>query len=164
MATLLNLAKSGQVIKVDPVLGPKELEMRRIYLLPRACKWITEVLPATDSSWDLETSPNEQLDALIYEYCSGQPLCIGLRLKALVHLGEGIWELKTPDLRLFGWFTQKDCFIVSDCDDAGRVKKVPLYRGYCEQAVRLRGALDLDEPKFVTGDDPNDVVSNCYQS
>lgn len=162
MATLLNLVEIGAVVRVDPVLGPKELEMRRIYLLPRAFEWISEVLPGADSSWDLENRPNEQLDALIYEFCSGVPLQIGRRFKALVHLGDGIWELKTADLRLFGWFTQKDCFVASDCDDAGRVKKVGLYRGYCQQAVRLRDALDLDEPKFITGDDPDDVVSNCY--
>ena len=162
MATILNLAQSGEVIKVDPVLGLRELELRRIYLLPRAHKWLLTVLPKTDSNWNIEQTPSEQLDALIYEFCSGKQLQVGIRFKALVHLGDGVWELKTSDLRLFGWFTQKDCFIASDCDEAGRVKKVGLYRGYCEQAVRLRNELDLDEPKFIAGDNPDDVVSDCY--
>jgi hypothetical protein len=77
-----------------------------------------------------------------------------------MHLGDGIWELKTADLRLFGWFLQKDCFIVSDIDDTGRIKQSNLYRGYCLQAVRRRDALELNEPKFIRGDNPDDVVSD----
>lgn len=129
MATLLDLVMTGEVIKVDPVLGPRELELRRIYLLPKACKWLSEILPNTDSNWNIEETPSEQLDALLYEFCSGMQLQVGIRFKALVHLGDGIWELKTADLRLFGWFTQKDCFVVSDCDEAGRVKEIGLYQG-----------------------------------
>ncbi|MFN0045600.1 MAG: hypothetical protein ACKVOS_03955 [Sphingorhabdus sp.] len=162
MATLLDLVMTGEVIKVDPVLGPRELELRRIYLLPKACKWLSEILPNTDSNWNIEETPSEQLDALLYEFCSGMQLQVGIRFKALVHLGDGIWELKTADLRLFGWFTQKDCFVVSDCDEAGRVKEIGLYQGYCRQAVWRRDELNLDEPKFVTGDNPHDVVSDCY--
>lgn len=78
-------------------------------------------------------------------------------------VGNGVWELKTADLRLFGWFVQKDCFIVCDCDTTLRVKQMRLYPGYRDQAVRFRERLDLDEPKFIAGDDPNDVVSDCYQ-
>lgn len=162
MATLLHLAGSGHVIKIDPVLGLRELELRRIYLLPRAHKWLAEVLPDTDSDRNIQETPSEQVDALIYEFCSGKPLPVGRRFKALVHLGDGVWELKTADIRLFGWFTQKDCFVVSDCNSKYNVLKSNMYRGYCEQAVRLRNALDLDEPKFVTGENPDDVVSDCY--
>ncbi|WP_432814110.1 hypothetical protein [Sphingorhabdus sp.] len=163
MATLLNLAQSGEVIKVDPVLGLRELELRRIYLLPRAHKWLVEVLPETDSDRNIEETPSEQLDALFYEFCSGQALPVGRTFKALVHLGDGVWELKTADVRLFGWFTQRDCFVVSDCDSKyNLIQRRSMYRGYCEQAVRLRDNLALDEPKFVTGDNPDDVISDCY--
>lgn len=162
MATTLELVQTGALIKVDPVLGLRELEMRRIYLLPRAHKWLVEVLPETDSNWKIEETPSEQMDALIYEFCSGAQLPINRRFKALVHLGDGVWELKTADLRLFGWFVQKDYFLASDCNTALRVKESKLYKGYCEQAVRLREKLDLSEPKFVTGDNPDDVISDWY--
>ena len=162
MATTVELAALGILVKVDPVLGSKELEMRCIYLLKSAHKWLVEVLPKTDSNWNIQETPSEQLDALIYEFCSGKPLPVGKRFKALVHLGDGIWELKTADLRLFGWFIQKDYFVVSNCDETGRVKQVGLYRGYCEQAVRFRSILDLNEPKFIAGDNPDDVISDWY--
>lgn len=136
--------------------------MRRIYLLPRAHKWLSEVLPVTDSNWKIEESPAEQLDALIYEFCSGKQLPIVRRFKALVHLGDGVWELKTADLRLFGWFVRKDCFVVSDCETALKVKENTMYKPYCQQAVRLRDQLNLNEPKFITGDNPDDVISDWY--
>jgi len=163
MATLLKLAETGEVIKVDPVLGLRELELRRIYLLPRAKNWLAEVLPETDSDRNIEEHPSQQVDALFYEFCSGQPLPVGRRFKALVHLGDGVWELKTADVRLFGWFTQKDWFVVSDCDSKyNLMQRRDLYRGYCVQAVRLREKLSLDEPKYITGDNPDDVISDCY--
>ena len=162
MATLVNLAIIGSVIKVDPILGLREMELRRIYLLPRAQEWLKNVLPETDSDRLTEEVPLMQVDALFYEFCSGQALRVGTRFKALVHLGDGVWELKTADVRLFGWFTQKDCFVVSDCDSKYRILKLGLVRPYSEQAVRFRENLDLDEPKFVPGDNPDDVISDCY--
>lgn len=162
MATIVELVALGALVKVDPSLGWRELEMRCIYLLPRALKWLEEVLPVTDSNWNIEETPEEQFDTLVYEFCSGVSLPVGKRFKALIHRGEGLWELKTADLRLFGWFVYKNCFVVSDCDTAGTVKQVGLYRGYCDQAEWLRNLLDLDEPKFITGDNPDDVISDWY--
>jgi hypothetical protein len=161
MATTLELVKSGALIKVDPVLGLRELEMRRIYLLPRAQKWVLEVLPETDSDRFTEEKPDMQVDALIYEFCSGQPLEVGTRFKSLVHLADGIWELKTADVRLFGWFMQKDCFVVTDCDSKYNVMRHKMYAAYCKQAVKFRNELNIE---FVIGDNPSDVVSDCYYS
>ncbi|WP_062176419.1 hypothetical protein [Sphingopyxis sp. C-1] len=163
MATVLELMLSGALYRLDPGLGPRELEVRRIFLLPRARDWMEKELPDTASNWNIEEDPAQQLDALVYEFCVGEPLAIGQRFKAVRPVGDGVWELKTADLRIFGWFAQKDCFIVCDCDTTLRVKQMSLYRGYRDQAVRFRERLDLDEPKFVAGDDPNDVVSDSYQ-
>ncbi len=162
MATIVELATLGSLVKVDPALSIRELEMRCIYLLPKAHTWLLKVLPVTDSNWNIDESPAEQFDALVYEFCSGASLPVGKRFKALIHRGGGLWELKTADLRLFGWFAQKDCFVVSDCDAAQRIKQVGLYRGYCDQAEKRRNLLDLDEPKFITGDNPDDVISDWY--
>lgn len=162
MATIVELTALGSLVKVDPALSVRQLEMRCIYLLPEAHTWLLEELPATDSNWNIEETPAEQFDTLVYEFCAGLSLPVDKRFKALIHRGGGLWELKTADLRLFGWFVHKDCFVVSDCDTAGRVKEVGLYRGYCDQAERRRNLLDLDEPKFITGDNPDDVISDWY--
>lgn len=99
------------------------------------------------------------------DFCSGETLTFeraraGPAFKPLVHLQDGIWELKQPDLRFFGWFYEKDCFIGGALDTAFNVKSGPLYRGYAAEVAYHRQQLDLNEPKFVPGDDPRDVVSS----
>jgi hypothetical protein len=102
----------------------------------------------------------QQLDALVEEFCSGVTLCFGPQFKPIQHVKDGIWELKTPDLRVFGWFHVKDCFVGWRCECAEFVKKHNLYYGLAGETARFRDQLDLDLPKFVPGDDPNGVVSN----
>jgi hypothetical protein len=50
--------------------------------------------------------------------------------------------------------------VAAVADTAYRCKKFDLYAGYAGEVVRFRNALDLDEPKFIPGDDPNAVVTN----
>lgn len=162
MATLLELEQRGDVVRFVPSLAWNEYEDRRIFLLPHAKDWIENVLPTLGSTWNIEISPEEQLDTLFYDFCSGKALAVGKRFSKLHPRENGIWELKTADLRVFGWFQPKDCFLVTACNGAEVIKHHKLYRGYCDDAVRLRNNLDLNEPKYVSGDDPNDVVSDCY--
>jgi hypothetical protein len=63
-------------------------------------------------------------------------------------------------LRIFGWFHAKDCFIGYRAEHADFVKKHNLYYGLASEAARFRDQLDLDEPKFIPGDDPNVILSN----
>ncbi len=160
MATVLELAEQGILVKYDPHLAPTVQELRQIFVTPNVRDWLTQQLPTMNSSWNLEASPLEQFDALAEEFCAGKVLKIDWQLKSLNHLGDGIWELKTADVRLFGWFPARDCFIAADADTAERVKTHNLYRGYSGQVARKRDQLALNEPKFVPGDNPNGVVSN----
>lgn len=122
------------------------------------------VLPSLTSFFESEITPIEQLDEFMANFCAGEVLTFQRQFRPLVHIDKGVWELKTRDLRLFGWFHKRDCFVCSAIDDATKVKGPPrLYNGYRDQAGHDRDTLDLDEPKFVQGDDPNDVVSAfCY--
>jgi len=161
MATLFNLAgPNGVLTKLDPALESNEQEWRVIYAAGRFKGWVTDDLPNLTSQWETEISPLEQFDALVEIFASGETLTYGERFKPLHPREKGIWELKTPDLRIFGWFAQKDHFVGVVADTAERIKRYSLYYGYLGEVSRFRAALDLDEPKFVEGDDPNAVVSN----
>lgn len=160
MATILDLERSYELYKLDPALDFDEQEWRTIYVLPRTRKWIETDLLGLVSSWNSELSPAQQLDGLIWVFGSGQPLTYGEQFKPLTHIRDGVWELKTADLRLFGWFKKKDCFIGAAIDDATKIKKFNLYYGYVGEVVRFRDSLDLDAPKFIAGDNPHDVVSD----
>jgi hypothetical protein len=64
----------------------------------------------------------------------------------------GIWELRTPDLRFFGWFVRRGVLIVASVETKVRLVQHKLYDGHREQAVVMRDNLDLDEPKFLNGE------------
>ena len=115
---------------------------------------------AGGSTWKIEETPAQQLDALTVHFVSGDPLTFGWQFKPLVHHGDGIWYLKTADIRLFGWFPFRDCFIAGAIGLTDLVKRSALYRGFAGEVARLRDKLPLDEPKFVGGADPHAVVSN----
>ena len=160
MATILELVKGRLLEKLDPELDYGDMEERYVYLLPSVASKLRDELPSYVSNWFVEDSPQTQFDQLMEVFCSGEPLIFDRMFKPLKHRQEGIWELKTPDLRLFGWFPVKDCFIVGAIDTAFNVKSYNLYAGHVNIVAHWRAQLELDEPKFVTGKDPNDVVSN----
>jgi len=65
-----------------------------------------------------------------------------------------VWELKTADLRIFGWLCQPREFIAV-CggfkDDYEEPTKTKNYGDDRDRVIAARNALALDEPKFVTG-------------
>ena len=160
MATVVELEKQGRLFKFDAALGPRAQEFRVLYASQRLMRWMLDVLPMTSSNWNIELSPTEQLDAFLAIYASGETLTYGWQFAPISPIGDGVWELKTADVRVFGWFAHRDCFVGVVGDIAQRVKQHDLYRGYKGEVVRFRHDLNLNEPKFVAGDDPNAVVSN----
>ncbi len=164
MATVLELVQAQKLVKVDVGLGPKEYEERRIFLLPETVVQVEKLLESMESEWDIESTPAEQLDELFYHYVHGGALDFPRQFNDLRHIRDGIWELKTPDLRLFGWFAEKDTFLCVNIVNANILKRGVPYSGYCEQTWFKRQQLELDEPKFIPGQVPNNVISNCYSS
>lgn len=163
MATLIELEKASKVFKFDASLAPSQQEFREIYVFPKLRSWFENDLAKLESTWKIEETPIEQVDALTEIFCAGETLAFGWQFKPINHIRDGIWELKTADVRIFGWFVRKDCFIGTAADSKDRILERDLYAGYRDEAARFRSRLDLNEPKFVKGDDPNDVVSNfCY--
>jgi hypothetical protein len=161
MATLLDLVSRGDLFRLDPNLEPDVLDFRCIYTSPKFKKWIEEDLPKLESTWKIEQSPQEQLQAFLEEeFCPAKPLFYDWQFKPLTHIRDGIWELKTADLRMFGWFPQKDHFVGVSADMKDRILLYNLYAPYVRDAADFRDRLDLDEPKFIPGDSPHDVISN----
>jgi hypothetical protein len=160
MATLLELNAGGRLLKLDPALDHDQQEFRILYASPRLAKWLQETLPTLGSSWNIELSPAEQLDAFMAIYASGQTLTYPRAFHPIRHAGNGVWMLKTADLRVFGWFHARDCFVGHVANTAEKIKQHGLYHGHAGEVVHFRTTLDLNEPKFISGENPNDVVSN----
>ncbi len=162
MPTILDLVRRGDLVKIDPDLDEDEFELRMMYFVRGGDVRCDELLAKMQSQWNIEVSPIEQFDELVYNFATGGMLECPRQFHVLCHKRDGVWELKAPDLRLFGFFPMKDIFVCTDVADANQVKAAGQYSGYCEQCWFKRDRLDLDDPKFITGTDPRDVVSNCH--
>ena len=161
MATLRELDDANALFKLDVALEGREQPQRYIYASPRLQRWIVETLPGLASQHNIDVLPDEQFDTLAYEFCVGEQLEVGWKFRKLNPIGKDVWELKTADLRIFGWFCDRDCFIGVAAEEKWRLIEYPgMATGYMGEVVRFRENLNLDEPKIVTGENYDDVVSN----
>lgn len=160
MATILDLTRAKTLSKFLPELAPHQQEFRLLYAAPRFENWVLQKLPNLASNWNLELTPAEQLDDYLSNYALGRPLTFGRHFNPIRHVQDGVWELKTADLRVFGWFYRIDQFIALVGDETWRVKEYNLYSGYAGEVAQFRESLDLDGPKFIPGKDPKNVISN----
>lgn len=159
MATLATLAQQGGLTRIDPELGHAQQEERLIYGVPTFVEWLENRLPQIESVLRAPDTPLEQVDAVFADFAAGEAMAYGKEFRRLRPGEDGVWEMRTPDIRIFGWFPNKDCFVAVFGDDASRIKDHGLYAGYRDQVVRARNDLDLDEPKYLDGAEIEDVIS-----
>ncbi|AIT79116.1 hypothetical protein JI59_04495 [Novosphingobium pentaromativorans US6-1] len=129
-------------------------------MLARVPEQIEQRIVGTKSDRHIEILPEEQLDGLLADFCEGVEIAVGTQFKCLIPQENGVWELKTPDVRMFGWFHQKDCFIATAVDAKWRILEHHTYRGYIAEAAHLRSQLFGDDVQFIQGTEPDDVLSN----
>ncbi len=159
MSTIEELVAAGALTRIEVELDPGRQPFRRIFGLESFVKFLESELPTLEPVVDRMQTMPEQLDDLLHEFISGGPLPFNRRFKPWRRTADGVWYLKTIDLRIFGWFSHIDTFIAAFGSDATKCKDHNLYNGFVGQTVRLRTLLPLDEPKCIFSGDPNDVLS-----
>jgi hypothetical protein len=151
MATHLILAQRRELVALAGGLEHGEQPERLLYAFPHVIEWFEQVLPKLPPLMgDGRQSPLEQVDDLTHDFVAGKDFSFYERSRSMKR-DQGVWELKTPDVSLFGWFHVRDSFIIANADSAERIKQHDLYHGYWNDTVRRRDLLDLDEPKFIEG-------------
>lgn len=143
MSPRLNqLLESGVIARVPIKLGPRDQAQRMLFWTNEFEQWARQTA-ADIKSRSLVTIP-EQLNLAFAEFVSGRPLSSGLA-KCDPPKGEGIWRLKTPDLRLYGWADSPQCMVLA----LGEQKKIiaalgpPKDRDLGRAAVKERKRLGL---------------------
>lgn len=161
MATLAELSNSGEIVPISVGEDIRMSPRRLIYGSQKIIGWLENELPAMKTRVSSILAPLEQVDALFEEFQFGKPLGHPRQFRQLRLRSQNpnVWELKTPDIRIFGWFPKKDIFVAICAEDATHIKDHDLYSGLIEEVVRFRGQLKLDEPKTLIGD-IDDVLSN----
>jgi hypothetical protein len=161
MATLHSVVRSGVLEKVDVDVSGRDVVCRSIFLLASAKPWFVDDLAnVTPFFWQQnggtagvrDLSAKEQVYDLWHGFITGEEIRTYEKLHIMRPGDRGVWELKTLDVRMFGWFYRPNTFIISRGIDAFSCKQHDLYAGLRDEAVRKRDELDLDLPKFVSGE------------
>lgn len=160
MPTITDLIESGAIVKIDVELAPRDQPLRLLYGTPQFIAWLQQVLAGAQPLQRLgHASVAEQIDDLFYSFLSGQQLVFTRQFRVVRAEDNAVWELKTPDVRIFGWFMAKDCFVAVFGNWADTIKDHDLYRGYRIAIRRLRRELGIDATLCVKGVEPDDVLS-----
>ena len=130
-----------------------------MYAFPHVIEWLENDLPTLEPKLSEGRihelggvqSPKEQLYDLIHDFLVGEDMDVYEKSHCMEPDDVWVWELKTIDIRLFGWFYRRRVFIIANIDSAFKCKLNRLYAGYRDDTERRRCKLDLDEPKFCSG-------------
>lgn len=139
------------LVRFDVELDVDDLPLRVVFGTPDLIDWLRDTLPGIETAIASDVTPYEQVDDLLRRFIAGEALADDRFVKSLVPGERGVWELKTQDIRLFGWFPQRSVFIAVCAHRAHEIKLHRLYGGFRDQVVRVRSQLDADGAAFLTG-------------
>lgn len=160
MPAISDLLESRAIVRIEVELAAHEQPLRLLYGTPQFIDWLQGLLEGAAPPRPLShMSAAEQIDDLFYAFSSGAPMIFNRQFRAIRLEDHAVWELKTPDIRIFGWFMAKDCFVAVFGNWADIIKDHDLYRGYRIAIRRLRRELGIDATLCVKGSAPDDVLS-----
>lgn len=162
MTTLTKLVEDEALKPLTVFLDGAEQPLRCIYGTQEFIEWLENVEETQPEHSLSPMTLTEQIDAMFYEYISGQSMNWDKRFKQLNNTpNHHIWQFKTPDLRMFGWIPQKDHFILAYGELKETLVKLNSYETRMAQTKHVRDdILNLSEPIHVTSRKYEDVLSD----
>lgn len=156
MATFEKILEDKLLVPVTVRLGRGRFYNRFLYAFPASLKWMRETVPTLQTGRrESALTPAEQLILRLQQWLSGDPIKKGPMFKEMEFPKDNdVWELKTDDLRLFGWMYQPKKFILAAhgyADDYKVPTKTKDYADDVRAVMAARSALPLDGPKLVKG-------------
>lgn len=156
MATPSELTTDGgPLVKMNGNLRGGELPYRSMYASHEAIAWIKDNInhPPENDFHDDPRSPLQQAVEIIHAFVAGDDLDGELEPHIMDPKEEGIWVIRTSDLRMYGWFYRPSQFILSCVEfKVNVVGNSVAYAALVEICCSFRDELDLDEPKTEFGD------------
>jgi hypothetical protein len=151
MATLEHLCAAGKLRRHVPDLEDLELPERVMYFAPEFEAWASSTLKAALRDRGRDLTPYEQAELICYEFIIGRPMAYSVDYRKLDPHGAQVWELKTEDVRIFGWFARKAHFVAVGGALKKDLRKAKDYTPHIQKVAKFRNILDLNEPKAITG-------------
>ena len=155
MATFDKLVADGALVRVTLRLGRNQHNEREIYAYPHCLQWMRVDVPQmVTGRLKSDMAPKEQLFTRLTQWITGAPMQYGRMFQDLMPERDEVWELKTADLRVFGWLYRPRKFIAvcgGYADDYKEPTKIKIYGDDKRAVLAARDALPLDGDKYVTG-------------
>ena len=155
MATITSLKEQKLLFSISVPLDEGELPQRLIYGFPDFVRWLAVEAPNLQSGrLKAAENPQEQLDNLLYRWIAGKRIIYDRMFKDLMPMADEVWEMKTVDIRVFGWMYRPLTFIAVFGNYADLYKGTHARASYEDAKKKVKSAraqLDLDEPKFTPG-------------
>jgi hypothetical protein len=156
MATFDNLLEAGVLVRVVFRLPRGQFHDRKLYAFPECLAWMRNEVPRMATGRIASAfTPKEQLIERLRQWMSGEPMAHGRMFHDMEPVSDAVWEIKTGDLRVFGWMYRRCEFIAvrgGYADDFKEPTKIKDYADERREVVRARAALPLDGQKYVEGD------------
>lgn len=157
MATLTKLVEDKLLIRVTVPLGRRQFHERKIYAFPDCLVWMRDDVPKMVTGRVASAfTPSEQLIERLRQWIAGDPMVFGRMFRDMEYPKDidGVWELKTADLRIFGWMYRPKEFVAvrgGYTDDYKEPTKIRNYADDKREVAKARDSLPLDGDKYVTG-------------
>ena len=152
MSTPANLAQSGLLIPYRLSADHPGLPERMLYLSAKMEIWMDSVLPYLPRDRCAQMLPLEQVEAIFESYISDPHFSgVGL-IQRISPTPKGVVEMKTVDVRIFGWFWRPGQIIVHHGGLKKNLKDTEAVNLIREDVVSYRNSLNLDHPPFTTSD------------
>lgn len=155
MATLASLPT---VTRIFVPLGRREFDEREFYALPSFMLFLQQILPGLSTGiLAAKESPSDQMNTVLRKWNTGKPMAQGRAFAIMRPTPKFVWEMKTADLRIFGWVYRPKVFIgafAGFADDYKKQNGQPPKESYDAARNRvlwIRDHLNLDPPLFATG-------------
>lgn len=155
MATFDSLLAERALIKIGVKLLRGQFPERKLYAYPDCWEWMrTEVPKLKTGVLQSDFTPLEQQVHRLRQWISGQEIVKDRMFHDMLPVEAGVWEMKTADLRYFGWMYQKRQFIIAKCgyaDDYKEPNKKKTSGEERDEVIKRRDALPLDGEKWKEG-------------
>lgn len=155
MATFAKLLSDKKLIPVILRLSRRQFPERKIYAYPECVEWMRNEVPQMKTGRVAsDFTPKEQLVERFRQWVAGDPMAYGRMFHDMEPSTDNVWEMKTADLRIFGWMYLPKQFIAVRGAYADDYKKPTKIRNYADDrraVVKARNTLPLDGNKFVEG-------------
>ena len=157
VASFAELVSTEKLVLLEPKLLADELPVRALYATPELVDWLDGVLRQDSAPRRSDLTGYEQVEQLVYEFTVGHRLGYQ-EIKKLMPPSQNVWEARTADVRLFGFFHRKAIFVAVKGETKNRLRFSERYLRFIEETLRFIGSCGLDEPVCMAENDLNALL------